>query len=299
MLEKLENLFQTAFTTEFNPSDKNRFWFKTEDGRKFGILKTALSNGEINLLMTLFLPIESLTNERKNSGIQQKWHVFLFENSKEIPFSEYLKEIRFFYFFLTQPIEDLTNFKEAISGGFQQPVILMLSNTHGIIIDEKPQVIFDKETFNQLSDTLTSDFLVEIYSYIGQLHKVDLLLKDKFDYEYKFFKSLHQDAGQEKTFTFYEAFPFLLVDSPSYVEKGILSSLFIESIQGLEMIHTIQVFLQCNLNVSLAAKKLYIHRNSLQYRLDKFIENTGIDIRSFANATFVSLAILLMSKESH
>jgi DNA-binding PucR family transcriptional regulator len=33
------------------------------------------------------------------------------------------------------------------------------------------------------------------------------------------------------------------------------------------------------LNASLTAKRLFIHRNSLQYRIDKFIERTGIDIR--------------------
>lgn len=299
MLDKLKNLFGTAFTTEFNPKDKNRFWFKTEDDRKFGILKTALSDVELNLLTTLFLPIKNFKNDQTNSNIQQKWYRFLFENSDEIPFSRNIKHLRFYYFYLKLPVEDLTNFKEAIIGGFQQPVILMISNTHGIIIDERPSVIFDKEAFNQLSDTLISDFLVKIYSYIGQLHKADLLLKDKFKHESKYFKTLHHYANQEKPITFYEAFPFLLIDSPSFVKKDILSSLFIESIQGLEMLRTIQVFLQCNLNASLTAKKLYIHRNSLQYRLDKFIESTGIDIRSFTNATFVSLAILLMGTENH
>ena len=175
----------------------------------------------------------------------------------------------------------------------------MISNTHGIIIDEKPSAILDKDAFSHLSDTLISDFLVKIYIYIGQLHKTDLLLKDKFKHESKYFKTLHHYADREKPITFYEAFPFLLLNSPSFVKKQILSNLFIESIQESEMLRTIQVFLQCNLNASLTAKKLYIHRNSLQYRLDKFIENTGIDIRSFTNATFVSLAILLMGTKNH
>ncbi len=39
-----------------------------------------------------------------------------------------------------------------------------------------------------------------------------------------------------------------------------------------ELIESIKVFFQCNLNVSLAAKQLYLHRNTLQYRIDKFIE---------------------------
>ena len=43
-----------------------------------------------------------------------------------------------------------------------------------------------------------------------------------------------------------------------------------------ELIDSVKVFFQCNLNVSLAAKQLYLHRNTLQYRIDKFIEKQGL-----------------------
>ena len=36
-----------------------------------------------------------------------------------------------------------------------------------------------------------------------------------------------------------------------------------------EMVHTIEVFFKNNLNLSEAARKLYIHRNTLVYRLEK------------------------------
>jgi DNA-binding PucR family transcriptional regulator len=49
-----------------------------------------------------------------------------------------------------------------------------------------------------------------------------------------------------------------------------------------------------NLNVSEAAKKLYIHRNSMQYRLEKFSERTGLDIRKFDDAVNIHLAILAL-----
>ena len=60
-----------------------------------------------------------------------------------------------------------------------------------------------------------------------------------------------------------------------------------------DMLKTIKTFFECNLNVSLAAKKLHMHRNSLQYRIDKFIEKTSIDIKQFKGALTVYLAILL------
>ncbi|MNO00327.1 Leucine-rich protein [compost metagenome] len=46
-----------------------------------------------------------------------------------------------------------------------------------------------------------------------------------------------------------------------------------------------------NLNDSAAA--LYIHRNTLLYRLDKIKQETGADVRSFGDAAIVKLAMLL------
>ncbi|WP_202081059.1 PucR family transcriptional regulator [Caldalkalibacillus salinus] len=63
-----------------------------------------------------------------------------------------------------------------------------------------------------------------------------------------------------------------------------------------DLLHTIQVFLQENLNISEAAKQLFIHRNSMQYRLDKFTEKTGMDIRKFEDAVKVHLAIQALGK---
>ncbi|MBY6268509.1 helix-turn-helix domain-containing protein, partial [Parageobacillus thermoglucosidasius] len=61
----------------------------------------------------------------------------------------------------------------------------------------------------------------------------------------------------------------------------------------------IKTFFQCDLNVSLAAKKLYMHRNSLQYRIDKFIEKTGMDIKHFQGAVAVYLAMLIQEYTNH
>jgi DNA-binding PucR family transcriptional regulator len=61
-----------------------------------------------------------------------------------------------------------------------------------------------------------------------------------------------------------------------------------------DLLETIKVYLECNLNVSLAAKKLYMHRNSLQYRIEKFIDRTHLDIKHFTGAVSAYLAILAL-----
>ncbi len=60
-----------------------------------------------------------------------------------------------------------------------------------------------------------------------------------------------------------------------------------------EMLSTAEEFLRNSLNVSETSRNLYMHRNTLLYRLDKIKEATGLNIRSFADAvSFRVLTIL-------
>jgi sugar diacid utilization regulator len=60
-----------------------------------------------------------------------------------------------------------------------------------------------------------------------------------------------------------------------------------------ETVTTLEHFFTLDCNVSETAKKLYIHRNTLLYRLDKFRHETGLDVRTFNHAVLVRLALLL------
>lgn len=60
-----------------------------------------------------------------------------------------------------------------------------------------------------------------------------------------------------------------------------------------ETMTTLEQFFALDCNVSETAKKLYIHRNTLLYRLDKFKQETGLDVRTFNDAVLVKIAMLL------
>lgn len=60
-----------------------------------------------------------------------------------------------------------------------------------------------------------------------------------------------------------------------------------------EMINTIEEFVNSGLNISDASRKLYIHRNTLIYRLDKIDKDMGYDIRDFKQATVFIIAFLV------
>ncbi len=60
-----------------------------------------------------------------------------------------------------------------------------------------------------------------------------------------------------------------------------------------EMIHTIEKFFENSLNLSETARQLYIHRNTLVYRLDKVQRIIGLDLRAFDDAVTFKLMMLL------
>ena len=60
-----------------------------------------------------------------------------------------------------------------------------------------------------------------------------------------------------------------------------------------EMIHTIETFFDNSLNLSETARKLYIHRNTLVYRLEKVQHAIGLDLRNFDDAVTFKMMMLL------
>ena len=66
-----------------------------------------------------------------------------------------------------------------------------------------------------------------------------------------------------------------------------------EIFEDEEMLSTAEEFLQSNLNVSETSRNLYMHRNTLLYRLDKIEKATGLNIRIFSDAvSFRVLSVL-------
>lgn len=61
-----------------------------------------------------------------------------------------------------------------------------------------------------------------------------------------------------------------------------------------EMLTTIDKFFENSLNISETSRQLYIHRNTLVYRLDKLQRQTGLDLRNFDDATTLKIALMVI-----
>ena len=99
----------------------------------------------------------------------------------------------------------------------------------------------------------------------------------------------------------------------SYNELGIgrliyqlppsLCKMFIKEIFGegemeefdQEILTTISTFFDNNLNVSETARQLFVHRNTLVYRIEKLLKTTGLDIRTFDDAMTLKIALMVQA----
>ncbi len=62
---------------------------------------------------------------------------------------------------------------------------------------------------------------------------------------------------------------------------------FISSKVNNEVIYTVREFIENNMNSSSTSKKLFMHRNTLNYRVDNFIELTNINVKTFKGANAI------------
>lgn len=102
----------------------------------------------------------------------------------------------------------------------------------------------------------------------------------------------------EKTVVCYENLGIarLIYQLPTTLCDMFLREVFkMGSIESLdyETLFTIQKFFENNLNVSETSRKLFVHRNTLVYRLEKIKKLTGLDLREFDHAIVFKVALMV------
>ncbi|WP_162356911.1 PucR family transcriptional regulator [Metabacillus mangrovi] len=290
MLQQLINHYQRDLLTGTPRRLDEYSWFLTESGESFGISKSRLSDSEEALLQNLFAVQEMSPVLLGLNDTEKSWHSYLLGEDPEPPGTE---PVRFIHGRFSGKLEDAASFMEAAGGFMEEAVVIWLSEDAFVLIEQNAAGLPDIEAMTALTSTLLSDFFIEPAFFAGQIHESTAALRKKFHAEQQLFRAYPLKPPKTGILTFYEACPVLLAAEHSFHEvKTAVSERLSETLEDKELIETLRVFFLCNLNVSSAAKALFMHRNSLQYRIDRFIERTGIDIKFFTNALAVYLLIL-------
>lgn len=282
---KLKQIYPTLIP--YHPPTPNGYiWFLTNDNERFGIHEDDLTSKDIGILSTVltrFVP--SLPTPTPEA---QRWyeriHHFDNEQAKEA--------FRFVFFSMPKDQIESEVFQEAVNTLFNTPVpILWMNEMEGILIELIP-FLDSKVNYDQFIHVFIADLSVKIRFYIGEVKHTYQGLKNYYEDILQTAAIAFQSINKEVVH-YAEATPHLLLHKMDTKEKEQLVTNILKNFQhDAEMIQTLNVFFDSNLNISETAKKLYMHRNSVQYRIDKYINETGINIQKFDEAIAVKLALL-------
>ncbi len=159
---------------------------------------------------------------------------------------------------------------------------------------------------SSMEDTLRNELRIKVVIGIGTVADHLRELADAYK-EAQTAIEVGKVFDTEKSIMHYENLGIgrLIYQLPTTLCEIFLSEVFKKnSIDSLdqETLFTINKFFENNLNVSETSRKLFVHRNTLVYRLEKIKKLTGLDLREFDHAIVFKVALMvrkyLSSRES-
>ncbi len=182
----------------------------------------------------------------------------------------------------------------------QKDFVLSMSESDIVVIKElSPDFTSEDITAiaRSVEDTLTSELGVRTVIGIGTTARHLRELADRYK-EAQTAIEVGKVFDTEKSIINYENLGIgrIIYQLPTTLCEMFLSEVFkknpIESLDQ-ETLYTINKFFENNLNVSETSRKLFVHRNTLVYRLEKIKKLTGLDLREFDHAIIFKVALMV------
>lgn len=169
----------------------------------------------------------------------------------------------------------------------EEIITLFESVNENIIVDQVEDnflTIIDDDYFNEEPIDLSS-FQELIFEDFGS--EISMFIEPYSSEEFKLGKHLKELLPDlpSNVYFFEDIIPYVILKEKHKLRDHIVS--YITEITNAEVVHTVREFIENNMNSSQSAKKLYMHRNTLNYRIDNFIEATDINVRTFKGANAI------------
>lgn len=265
--------------------DRHMFYFY-ERPYYIGIPSGSLTASERHLL-SLLLDQETppVFSERA-----RYWYDLLIEG-KPVPRADSCKRISMIQFHLTKDLEasNLEEWRTALEAFFgTETDFIYLSRQDGLIVEQNRFI--EEAALKAIANTLRNDFSIKTCFQIGLRYPPLLRIRSAYQEEKKLFdQRLNQADPREVTTVEHVFFEFLKPFAGKWVVLNELRDLITEEKSWRPMIRAIW---ENQGNLSMAAKHLFMHRNTLLNRIDKFYEMTGISLKRMDGLTIAYLSTL-------
>ncbi len=196
--------------------------------------------------------------------------------------------------------ESALNILSAITGDNSDDAVVEMDR-HTLVLIKKLDEQGDYDDIDQLGQAIENTFMSEanhqVYIGIGEMKPTLGLLSESMREARRAIDVGRIYRKDEYVFIYRKMLiERFLADVPREMGQRYNSLLFNRKTARLfndEMIHTIEKFFENSLNLSETARQLYIHRNTLIYRLDKVQRIIGLDLRAFDDAVTFKMMMLL------
>lgn len=182
----------------------------------------------------------------------------------------------------------------------QRDFVLCISETDIVLIKEISSSLDNKEVYEiaaSIENALSSELSIKCVIGIGTTARHLRELADRYK-EAQVAIEVGKVFDTEKSIIHYDNLGIgrIIYQLPTTLCEMFLSEVFkknpIESLDQ-ETLYTINKFFENNLNVSETSRKLFVHRNTLVYRLEKIKKLTGLDLREFDHAIVFKVALMV------
>ncbi|OJF93260.1 helix-turn-helix domain-containing protein [Alkalibacterium sp. 20] len=283
---KLKKLYPTATLSKhpFVEEDTLRIPYKNQ---WIHIPKQLLDEKEIQVLDLLKEEIQPATFPSSHS----KWFNYI-EGNREYP-PQTTHPVRLIQLVI-EKIDDQFDYSiwiDSITHLFEPvlDVFFITQETCYVIQDNTAQPVNQEEIYGMLK-TLEDDFSIRTNAYIGQFWQPDHSLKNVFKEEQRIFQ-------EEASYLHDRICSLPDVALRYFTKEAMFRSVVMQELkkqidEQVEWKELIVALWESQGNISVAAKHLFIHRNTLQYRMDRFYESTGLSLKNMNDLLLCYLLVL-------
>lgn len=252
-------------------------------GSYFILAKEALQETEIRLLETIFPSKESIVDHKKHP-----WYDYLFNQTA----LESDGTFRIIQFQIKKPKDFLQseweNSIQEIFPNFED--FFFTTENDGALIEKYYKNHYTLEDIQSIFLTLDADFDSSTTAFVGNFFQANEHLPNLFQEEQYIFKQEAQNLRGKSAFSLPDvALHYFTKEAMN--QSKIITTFASQLVLTSEIRQIILALWHNQGNISSAAKDLYMHRNTLHYRLEKFYEQTGLSLKRMDDLVFCYLLI--------
>ncbi len=230
--------------------------------------------------------LEAFLEEKADFEVEHgPWQDYLTERSDVKPVSR--GKIRFIQYeihSLNRDEFDMELFRKAFSALFPRKpaAVFLLSENSGVAVEKISAASFDMDDFKGIIQALDADLGASCRVFVGHIWDCKDDLRGLFSEERRVFIT---ENPPEQVFDMAEVALHYYCHEKS--SESLLAGSYHQLLSKDPALREIVIALYHEKgNVSSAAKKLYLHRNTLQYRIDRLRQETGLNLRRMNDLVF-------------